>query len=322
MIDLKDLPKVELHVHLDGSVRCDTVSEVLNRDLFLVKHNMIAKSKCEDLNDYLTKFATPNEAMQTKENLRRIAYELATDLKNDFVIYAEIRFAPMKHLEKGLNKYEVIESILEGLNRVDIKTNLILCMMRGDSLQTNMEVIDLAKHFYKKGVCAVDLAGAEALYKTSDYEELFNYAKEVGIPYTIHAGEADGYDSIKSAISFGTKRLGHGVEILGHDDLIDLVKEKDILLEVCPTSNVQTNVVDKISNHPIRTLFDKGVKVCVNTDNRTVSNVTLTREYRNLLSGLNFNYEEFIKMNKDAIEHAFLSFEEKEKLLSRYNSLI
>lgn len=322
MIDYKLLPKVELHVHLDGSVRPETVAEILNRNKEEVKYEMIAKNKCEDLNDYLTKFSTPILAMQTKENLSKIAYELAIDLKNDKVLYAEIRFAPMKHLEQGLNKYEVVESILEGLSRVDIKTNLILCMMRGADLEENMEVIDLAKHFLGKGVCAVDLAGAEALYPTSDYKELFTYAKKIGIPYTIHAGEADGYDSIKAAIEFGAKRLGHGVNIIGHEDLIEKVINNDILLEVCPTSNVQTNIVSNYKDLPIKKIYDKGVLISINTDNRTVSNTNLTKEYQNIVNSLNFTEEDIINMNRNAINRSFLLENEKQELLNKYNSLI
>ena len=322
MIDFKLLPKIELHLHLDGSVRPDSVAEILNRNHEEVKYEMIAKNKCEDLNDYLTKFSTPISAMQTKENLSRLAYELATDLKNDKVLYAEIRFAPMKHLEQGLNKYEVVEAILAGLSRVDIKTNLILCMMRGASLDENMEVIDLAKHFYRKGVCAVDLAGAEALYPTSDYKDLFTYAKKIGIPYTIHAGEADGYDSIKAAIEFGAKRLGHGVNIIRHEDLIEKVINSDILLEVCPTSNVQTNIVQSYKDLPIKKLYDKGIAISINTDNRTVSNTNLTKEYQNIVNSLGFTEDDIIKMNKDAIKHSFLLETEKQELLNKYNSLI
>lgn len=321
MIDYKQIPKVELHVHLDGSVRPETAAEILKRDYNEVKYEMIAKNKCIDLNDYLTKFSTPVEAMQTKESLSKVAYELATDLKNDNVIYAEIRFAPLKHLEKGLNKYEVIESVLEGIARVDIKINLILCMMRGASLEENMEVIDLAKHFYKKGVCAVDLAGAEAIYPTSDYKDLFIYANKIGIPYTIHAGEADGYYSIKAAISFGAKRIGHGVQILEHEDLIKAVKEKDILLEVCPTSNVQTNISNSYKELPIKKIYDKGVVISINTDNRTVSNTNLYKEYINIVNNLDFNVDDIIKMNKDALKHAFLEETEKQELLNKYNSL-
>ena len=312
------IPKVELHCHLDGSVRLETLAELSNNSIDAVKSMAVANNKCLDLNDYLSKFSLPVSVMQTSANLERIAYELATDLKNENVIYAEIRFAPMKHITI-LDKYQVVESVLRGLSRVDLKTNLILCMMRGDDLNTNKEVVDVARHFLNKGVCAVDLAGAEAIYKTSEYKELFDYVKENKIPFTIHAGEADGPVSIRDAISFGATRIGHGIRSIEDPALVELLKEKNVLLEVCPTSNIQTNVVDNINNHPIRDLY-KNVLVSVNTDNRTVSNTTLTKEY-NLLKTVNFTEEDFIKMNIDAINKAFISEEEKGELIRKYNSL-
>lgn len=322
MHDYKLMPKVELHLHLDGSVRLETVAELLNREIVDVEKDMVASDKCLDLNDYLTKFAIAGKVMQTKENLRRIAYELAFDLKKDGVIYAEIRFAPLKHILGGLNASEVVESVLEGLFQVDIKTNLILCMMRGDNEKQNMEVIDLACSFIGRGVVAIDLAGAEAIYKTYDYKNLFEYAKKLQVPFTIHAGEADGEDSIKSAIAFGAKRLGHGVNAIFYPKLLEEIKEQDILLEICPTSNIQTNVVKTLSEHPVRALYDTGISISISTDNRTVSNISLTEEYEQLEQILSFNYDDFVKMNIAAIKHAFLNDKDKALLLREYESLL
>lgn len=322
MIDYSKLPKIELHVHLDGSVRLDTAAELLDMNINEVKYDMVAKEKCLDLNDYLTKFELPKKIMQTKRNLERIAYELAIDLKNDGVIYAEIRFAPIKHTLEGLSPYDVTESVINGLNRVDMKTNVILCMMRNDDIKTNMMIIDIARHYLNDGVCAVDLAGAEAIYKTQDFKDLFDYAKEKSVPFTIHAGEADGRESIKSALCFGTTRIGHGVNIVTEEDLIKEVIDKNILLEICPTSNIQTRVADSYKSHPIRKLYDLGVPLSINTDNRTVSNTTLKREYKNLEVNLQFNTEDFVKTNKQAINHAFISENEKKDLLNKFNSLL
>lgn len=321
MIDYQRIPKIELHCHLDGSVRIDTASEILEKDEKELKYEMIASTNCTDLNDYLTKFDIPVEIMQTKYDLEKVAYDLSIDMVNDGVIYAEIRFAPLKHIRHGLSGYDVIESVFRGLQRTDLKTNIILCMMRGDSLQDNMQVIDLAHHYLNNGVCAVDLAGAEAIYKTEDYRQLFEYAKERNVPFTIHAGEADGIDSIKSALSFGATRIGHGIRIVEDDKLIREVIEKDILLEVCPTSNIQTRVIDNYKSHPIKKLYEMNVPISINTDNRTVSNITLCREYQLLHDNLGFIEEDFLKINKMAIEHAFLSNEEKNKLLNKLNSL-
>ena len=298
------IKKIELHLHLDGSIREETANEILGK-----KCNLKAKDKCEDLNEYLEKFEIPSLILQTKENLERIAYELALDLKKDNVIYAEIRFAPLKHLNGGLSLDEVITSVLNGLSKVDIETNLILCMMRNDNFDDNKKVIDLA---HKYGF-AIDLAGAEAIYKTKDFKELFEYAKSLNIPFTIHAGEADGYDSIKAAIDFGATRLGHGIKIIDYPDLIEEAKSKNVTLEVCPTSNVQTNAVNELCDHPIKKLYDMNVNVCINTDNRTVSDVTLEEEYQKLKETFHFNDEDFIKMNEIAIDASFAKDKEKLK---------
>lgn len=300
------IKKIELHLHLDGSIREETANEILGK-----KCNLKAKDKCEDLNEYLEKFEIPSIILQTKENLERVAYELALDLKKDNVIYAEIRFAPLKHLNGGLSLDEVITSVLNGLSKVDIETNLILCMMRNDSFNDNMKVIDLA---HKYGF-PIDLAGAEAIYKTKDFKELFKYAKSINVPFTIHAGEADGYESIKAAIDFGASRLGHGIKIIDYPDLINEAKEKGITLEVCPTSNVQTNAVNILKDHPIKKLYDMNVNVCINTDNRTVSNITLEDEYNKLKETFNFTNEDFLKMNLMAIEASFA--QDKEKLKTK-----
>lgn len=322
MIDVKSMPKVELHCHLDGSVRVSTAAELLDCNETDLRYEMIAQNKCDNLSDYLTKFEIPIKVMQSKYALEKIAYDLTIDMKNDNVIYAEIRFAPLKHINEELTLIDVMESVFRGLKRTELKTNVILCMMRGDSIDDNKMVIDLAAEYLNNGVCAIDLAGDEAHYKTEEYKELFEYAKEKNIPFTIHAGEADSKDSIASALSFGTKRIGHGVRILEDEKLIKEVIDKDILLEICPTSNIQTRVINGYKEHPIKKIYDLGIKVSINTDNRTVSNTNLSREYQLLIDNLNITESELIDMNKMAIKHAFLSIEEKEKLMNKYNSLI
>lgn len=315
-MNITNMPKVELHVHLDGSVRPSTIAELTNKNESDIYNYTIAYEKCLDLNDYLTKFTLPISIMQTKENLERIAYELACDLKKDGVIYAEVRFAPLKHINKGLNKEEVVDSVLKGINKSDIDINLILCMMRDMSYKENKQVIDLAYKYKDKKVVAIDLAGAESLYPTKDFKNLFEYAKKINIPYTIHAGEAEGIESIKSAIEFNTKRIGHGVRIVEDTSLIDIIKKDNILLEICPTSNIQTNVVDTYENHPLKTLYKNNCLVCINTDNRTVSNITLSKEYELVLKYLNLTINDLIEMNKIAINHSFAHKEIKDKILN------
>lgn len=322
MIDLKKLPKIELHLHLDGSINPLITSKITNRSIDEVKKELIVSNDCRDLNEYLEKFTLPEQILQTKDNLSLIAENLALDLKEENVIYAEIRFAPMKHLKQGLTKEEVVESVLKGLKKVPIKTNLILCMMRGATYEENIQVIQLAKKYLNHGVCAIDLAGAEAIYKTEDYKNLFLIAKNENIPFTIHAGEADGKESIASAISFGAQRIGHGVRITEDLNLIEVVKRKNILLEICPTSNIQTNIYKSYKEHPIKKFYENFIPISINTDNRTVSNTNLTKEYKYLIDELDFNIKDIININKSSILHTFLPKDEQEKLYKEYSILI
>ena len=317
MINLAKIPKVELHCHLDGSVRPSTIAELTNNNIKDIYNDTVAQDKCLDLNDYLTKFSLPEKIMQTKENLERISYELAEDLIKDGVIYAEIRFAPLKHTHKGLTKEEVIDSVLKGLNKVkNIDINLILCMMRDMSYEENLQIIDLALKYKDKKVVAIDLAGAEKLYPTKNYKKLFDIAREKKIHYTIHAGEADGKDSIKAALDFKAQRLGHGVLITEDNTLIDRIKNENILLEMCPTSNIQTNVIDTYKNHPLEQLYRKNCLVSINTDNRTVSNTTLTKEYEMILKNQSLTIDDIIKMNLNAIKYSFANQETKNKIIN------
>ena len=308
---LREIPKVELHVHLDGSVRYETLKEFKN----ITKEDVMCNN-CKNLEEYLTKFNLPIEIMQSKEVLTRVAKELVEDLKKDNVIYAEVRFAPILHT-KNLSLEEVVESVLEGLKDKDLKVNLILCMMRNSSFIENKKIIDLTFKYLNKGVVAIDLAGDEKNYKTKNFKDLFKIINDLKIPFTIHAGEADGIDSILSAIKFNAKRIGHGVRCIEDDKVINLIKEKNITLEICPTSNVDTNICE-YKNHPIKRLFDKGVLVTINTDNRTVSNITLTLEYEKLSKYFGFKIEDFKKMNINAIKASFLSNVEKEKLIKMF----
>lgn len=317
--EIKNLKKVELHLHLDGSVELDTISKITNESIDTLKEKMIAKDKCENLSEYLTKFDIPIECMQTKENLTLIAKDLVDYLEKQNVIYAEIRFAPMFHTRNNLSYEEVIENVLKGLkSNNNVKTNLILCMMRGFPKENNLKTIEVAEKYLNKGVCAIDLAGAEDKYPLIDYIDLFNIIKEKNIPFTIHAGENGNHKEIDLAIKLGTKRIGHGIHAYENEDTIKLLKEKNILLEICPTSNVQTNSIDEYKNHPIYNFYESGINICVNTDNKTVSNISLTDEYIKLHNTFNFNIHDFKVMNINAIKSSFLTDKEKEKLINEY----
>ena len=318
MKSIDELYKVELHLHLDGSIPLSVASRLSGLSLEEVKSKMIANDKCDNLSEYLTKFDLPISIMQSRENLIRVSRELVKYLESQNVIYAEVRFAPMFHTKEGLSYEKIVESVLEGLKSDKVKTNLILCMMRGMDRESNIKTIEVVEKYLGKGVCGIDLAGAEDRYPLDEYLELFDIVKEKGIPFTIHAGENGSYEEVKKAIKIGAKRIGHGIHAIDDNETIELIKENNVLLEVCPTSNVQTNAVDEYIYHPINDLYMKGVRLNINTDNTTVSNISLNEEYNKLYEVFRFGEEDFNKMNIMAIENSFMMEEEKSELLDKY----
>ncbi len=317
--DLKKMPKVELHLHLDGSLSLDLASELSGLSKEELVEKMVAPDKCQNLSDYLTKFDFPISLMQTKKNLSMIAYDLVNRLEEDEVIYAEIRFAPMFHTKEGLTMEEVVEAVLNGLRQNKrVQSNLILCMMRGASLEDNQKTLLLAEEYLNRGVCAVDLAGAEDKYPIDDYLPLFDEARKKGIPFTIHAGENGGADEVRRAILAGASRIGHGIHALDDEKVLSFIKEKNILLEICPTSNVQTNAVLDYAHHPIFKFYQMGILFNLNTDNSCVSHISLNEEYLKVNHYFSFLYEDYVKMNLDAIAASFLSLDDKKNLVKKF----
>lgn len=313
-----NMPKIDLHLHLDGSLNIDYVK----RNYDLTDHSanlfLVAPPKCANLNEYLTKFDYPLSIMQTKAELYSSLATLIYDLQKENVVYAEIRFAPQFHTE-FLTQEEVIKTLLEVRSASNFKFNLILCLMRGkNNKDANFETIRLAKKYLGKGVCAIDLAGAEGLYPTINYEAEFAYAKILGIPYTIHAGEAAGVKSVIDALNMGAKRIGHGVASIQDESVLAYLKENNIPLEICVKSNIQTNICASYKDHPLEYLYKNGIKTTINTDNMTVSNTTLTEEYLNILNETSLTYEDLVKMNINSLNAAFLTQEEKAKLYQEY----
>ena len=328
---------IDLHLHIDGSLPINTVIQCAkienvtlpSEDPLKLKKYLTVSKNCTDLNEYLKCFSLPISVMQSKKSLLLCAYELVKELNSQGLIYAELRFAPQFHTEKGLNQDEVTKAIMEGMkkaeseiieeskNKEGIRTNLILCCMRGSKTEDNIETIKIAKKYYQKGVVAIDLAGAEAIFPTSDYENLFNKAKELGLSYTIHAGEADGTKSITSALDFGSLRLGHGIRSLESPNIIKREKEDNICLELCPTSNLQTKAVSSLKNYPISKFIKAGILCTINTDNMTVSGTTLKNEFKKLFeSGLiDKNTAKQVVLN--SAKAAFIDDSQKEILLKK-----
>ena len=311
---------VELHLHLDGSLRPETVWELAKeqgvelpaKSAEEVKYKMEVPEDCKTLEEYLERFDLPLLVLQRADAIERVTFELVEDLANEGVDYAEIRFAPQLSVNGGLTQDEVVEAAIRGAERgmkmyPQIRVGLILCCMRGaDNEELNMQTVETAKKYLGDVVCAVDIAGAEGLFPTENFAPVFAKVREYGIPMTIHAGEAAGPDSMKTALSFGTKRIGHGVAAINDPELIKRLIDENVTLEVCVTSNYHTKVVPAIRMHPIHKLLEAGVHVTVNSDNRTCSRTTLQKEKDVLKEELGFTDEEIEKMQEYAWEARFL----------------
>ncbi len=319
-MNFSTLPKIELHLHLDCSLSYEVV-KVLQPNISLEKYQsaFIAPTPCLDLADYITRAIIAIDLMQTAEQLRLVTLDLMDQLKKDNVIYAEIRFARLQHLDQGLSPEEVIEIVIdavdEGQKKTGVIAGLILCTLRHYSTQQSIQTVKLTNQFLNKGVVGFDIAADEAGYPIDQHISAFKFAKEHQIPCTAHAGEARGPESVWETLKhFSVSRLGHGVRSIEDIELLEHLKEKNIHLEVCPTSNIQTAIYTDYAQHPIDDLAKKGLSVGINTDGRTVSNTTLAQEYQHLHDHHAWTKEHFMNSNLSAIEHAFTSPEIKTSL--------
>ncbi len=319
---MKELALIDLHLHLDGSLSLKTVKELANMqgiaipedESLLLKMLQVAPD-CKDLNEYLEKFDFPCSLLQTESAITKAVENLLNELAEQGLLYAEVRFAPQLHTNRGLTQQEVVEAALKGLNRGKLKANLILCCMRGDGNRgVNLETVRTAARYLGKGVCAVDLAGAEALFPTCRFEELFALAKELGIPFTIHAGEADGPESVTTALDYGASRIGHGVRSLEDPALTARLAREKIPLELCPTSNLNTNIFPDMEHYPILGLMEAGVKVTVNTDNIMVSGVMLAEEVEKVANTFSMTREQLLLLQYNAVEASFADEQTKQWL--------
>ncbi len=317
------LPKVELHLHLDCSLSYDVVKQLNpNINLKTYQKEFIAPKKCHNLADYISRAAKGLELMQTPQQLKLVTLALMHQLKADNVIYAEIRFAPLLHLKKGLSANDAVSvvnsAIKQGIAATGVEARLLLCTLRHFSEAQSMETVKLVKKFKNTTVVGLDLAADEAGCAIDNHIKAFKYAKNNGLNCTAHAGEARGADSVWETLkNLSTTRIGHGVRSIEDPELIDYLIKNNIHLEVCPTSNIQTDVFDKIENHCIDKLYKAGVSVGINTDARSVSPITLSSEYKLLSRVFNWNKSYFLKCNLNAIEAAFIPDSIKNNLVEQ-----
>ena len=326
-MDYKKYAIVDLHLHLDGSLSSKTIIKVAKKEgIALPTYSETELNKylrvpenCQSLNEYLERFSLPNLVLQTKAGIQTCTLDLLERLAKDGLKYVEIRMAPQLSTNKGLTQEEVVKTLIKTCKIAEkfrIFSNLILCMMRGNNTkEKNLETIKVAKKFIGNGVVALDLAGAESLFPNEMFEEEFNLAHKLGIPLTIHAGEASGASSVLSALKYHAVRIGHGIHSVEDETILNELKKRDICLEVCPKSNLDTKTISKYEDLPLRKFVNKGIKVCINTDDMTVSNTTLKQEYETL-ARLGFNEKELNEFVQNSIEASFADNKIKNYLLN------
>lgn len=324
-MDWTKLPKVELHLHLDCSLSYEVVSQI-DPSITLEEYrtNFIAPAKC-DLADYLARAPSSYPLMQTEEQLRLVTLDLFEQLREDGMLYAELRFAPLLHTKKGLSAREVVTCVeaatAQAIHDTGVEARIILCTLRYYSTAQSLETVRLVEEFQGTYVAGFDIAADKPGNVFDDHIPAFQYAREKGIHFTAHAGETRGPDNVWDTVQhFAPSRLGHGVPCLELPALVEHLREHQIHLEVCPTSNIQTNTFDTYADHPIDKLYRAGISVNVNTDTRTISNITLSQEYEKMHQTFGWEPEDFFHTNRNALRAAFVPDDVRSRLLAELDA--
>ena len=320
---LHELPKADLHVHLDGSIRVATAMELSKANGVSLPDNekeardhLSVKGQVENLNEYLDNFDIILKLLQDYDALKRVAYELAEDAAQENVTYMEVRYSPILHQKKGLSLEQVIDAVLEGLKEAEqkypIKTGIIICAIRSFNRSRSLRLAELAVQYKRKGVVGFDLAGGEEDNPAKEHAKAFYTIRKKCINCTVHAGEAYGPASIHQAIhACGAHRIGHGTRLYEDVDLMNYVRDHRIPLEVCLTSNVQTKAVMRIEHHAFKKYLDNGLRVTLNTDNRLISRTTMTDELWLAVQTWDLNYKQIEKVIINGFKSLFIPFPEK-----------
>lgn len=353
-MNIKKLPKISLHDHLDGALRPQTIIELAGeigyelpaRDAQALRRWFEQSANSGSLVDYLKTFDVTTAVMQTRQALTRIAHEYVLDLADDGVIYGEVRWAPEQHLHTGLSVDEVVDAVQDGLdsgvdevgkNGGEIRTGQILCAMRQND--RSLEIAELAVRHRLNGVVGFDIAGPEQGFPPAKHKLAFDYLASEMFPVTVHAGEADGIESIKDALVSGRAlRLGHGARLVedilyvradGDTDIVQLgpvaewIHDRGIALELCPSSNLQTGVVyelfesNELVDHPFEVLYSLGFKVTVSADNRLMSGTTISRELKLLMETFDYELGDLEQFQYNAVDATFQSAAARDELLEQ-----
>ena len=316
---LRSMPKVELHVHLDGSLRLETVLELAAQLPDEIRSELPADlasalkpaDRCS-LEEYLQAFDVTTAVLQTSSALERAAYEMVEDLAQENVVYFEPRFAPLLHIEQELKPRDVVTAVLAGLKRGEeafgVRTGLLLTALKQDSTERSIEVAQLSAQFRRHGVVGFDLAGPEHDHPPREHADAVAFAHDAKVPVTLHAGEGCCPEQIADAIDLGARRIGHGVYLFRKPKTEAKAAEQKIPLEMCPTSNLQiSGLMESYADHPIERYRELGIPVTVNTDNRLMSRIDLTHEFERLVEAFSYDSETVQAFTLNAIDASFAS---------------
>jgi adenosine deaminase len=320
------LPKIELHLHLDCSLSFDVVRELrpsVSEQQF--RQEFIAPRRCTNLVDFLSRVPPSLALMQTEAGLRAVTRDVFRQLQSDNVIYAEIRFAPLLHTEQNLSPEIIVEivndSVTKAIRDTGVEARLILCTLRHFSAEQSMQTARLVERFRETNVVALDLAGSEAGFPIDAHIHAYEFAQQKNLYRTAHAGEACGPESVWETLkALKPTRIGHGVRSIEDPALIDHLREHRIHLEVCPSSNLQTNMYPELSDHPLDRLYRGGISLGINTDARTITDVTLEQEYEMARSAFGWTDVHFLNCNLNALQAAFIPDQLKAQLSARLRS--
>jgi adenosine deaminase len=323
-MDLRSLPKLELHCHLDGCVRLETAREIALATGLPVppslRQALVAPEVCLDLADYIRRIDFALELMQRPEDLFRVAEELVESWASENVIYGEARFAPQLHTRRGLSIQQVLDEVHAGLSsgqkKFGVRFGLIVCCVRHQPAEVSLQVARLAVNNMDK-VCALDLAGDELRFGAANHRAAFELAQQAGLHRTVHAGEAAGAASVREALDLlHAERLGHGVRVEEPPQLLDELRQRGTPLDMCPKSNVQTCAVTSLANHPAPRLLRQGLRVTISTDARITSDSSITQEFESMHRFHGWGPAEFWTCQRNAAEAAFAAESVRSELLN------
>ena len=324
-------PKIDLHLHLDGSFLPETAWELARaqgvpmpaQTLEDFRHFLVVSADCRSVNDYLQRFELPLQLMQRADNIARVTRELIELLDSQGLAYAEIRFAPQLHTRSGLSQRDAVEAVLAGRQaaRVErIHTGILLCAMcigpETANEKENLETVELAAEYLGRGVVGFDLAGAEGIVPLRNFAPVFDRARALQLPLTCHAGDSQGPDTVQDALDFGVSRIGHGHHIFDDPALCRRAIDQGVTLEICPTSNIQCQTQPSYREHPAKRLLDMGMKITINTDNMILSGIDLDHEYDRCLKDMGFAPRDILTMLRNSAECSFAPPEVKAELLA------